>query len=39
MPETCENWLGPVKSCIYYAHQIREVYQVLPHSEALKSTE
>ena len=29
MPKTCENWLGPVNSCIYYACQTREIYQVL----------
>ena len=21
VPKTCENWLGHVKSCVYYAHQ------------------
>ena len=29
MPETCENWLGPVNSWIYYDRQTREMYQVL----------
>ena len=26
MPKTCENWLGLVNICIYYAHQTREIY-------------
>ena len=47
MPETCENWLGYVNSCVYYyAHQACEIYQVLLYSGgfqssqvALKSTE
>ena len=30
MPETCENWLGLVNNCIYYARQTHEIYQVLP---------
>ena len=25
-----ENWLVLVNSCIYYAHQTHEIYQVLP---------
>ena len=29
MPKSCENWLGLVNSCIYYAHQTREIYQDL----------
>ena len=33
MSETCENWIGLVNSCVYYAPQIREIYQVLPYSE------
>ena len=32
MPETCDNWLGLVQSCVYYAHQTREIYQVLSYS-------
>ena len=32
MSETCENWLGLVKSCIYDAHKLHEIYQVLPYS-------
>ena len=37
MPETCENWLGLVNSCVYYAHQTREIYQVLPYSMDFKA--
>ena len=29
MPETCENWLCLVNSCVYYAHQAYEIYEVL----------
>ena len=29
-PDTCDIWLGLVDSCIYYAHQTHEIYQVLP---------
>ena len=32
MPETCENWVGPVNNWVYYARQTREIYQVLPDS-------
>ena len=40
MPVTCENWLGLVNSCVYYAQQTHEIYQVLASSwGALKSTE
>ena len=42
MPETCENWLCVVNSCVYYAHQAYEIYEVLYDkftSGALKSTE
>ena len=31
MPKTCENWLSLVNSCIYYAYQACEIYQVLPY--------
>ena len=34
MPEICENCIGLVNSCVYYAHQTREINQ-----GALKSTE
>ena len=37
MPETCENWPGLVNSCIYYAHQTHEIYQVLPSSVDFKA--
>ena len=33
MPETCENWLGLVDNCIYYACYIHEIYLVLPYFE------
>ena len=36
MPETCENWLGRVNSCVYYARQTREIYQLLPYWMILK---
>ena len=32
MPETWENWLGLVNSCIYYPRQTREKDQALPYS-------
>ena len=31
MPETCEDWLGLLNICIYYAWQTHEIYQVLPY--------
>ena len=31
MPNTCENWLGYVNSCMYYAQQTHGIYQVLPY--------
>ena len=39
MFETCENWLGLVNSCIYYAHQTHEIYQALPYSADFKAPE
>ena len=33
MPEISEYWSGLVKSCVYYVHQIREIYKVLPYAE------
>ena len=36
MPETCENWLGLVYSCVYYARYTRKIYQVLPYSVDFK---
>ena len=37
MPETGENWFGLINSCIYYAHQTREIYQALPYSSDFKA--
>ena len=37
MPEAFENWLDLVNSCVYYVHQIREIYQVLPYSVDFKA--
>ena len=37
MVETCENWLGHVNSCVYYARQTREIYQVPPYSVDFKA--
>ena len=37
MPETCENWFDLVNSCVYYAHQTFEIYQVLPCSVDFKA--
>ena len=37
MPETCDNWLGLVKSYVYYAHQTYEIYQALPYSVDFKA--
>ena len=37
MPETCENWLGFVNSCIYYARQTHKIYHVLPYSVDFKA--
>ena len=37
MPDTCENWPGPVNSCIDYACQTHEIYQVLPYSVDCKA--
>ena len=39
MPEACENWLGLVNSCIYYARQTRDIYHVLPYSVDFKAPE
>ena len=38
MPETGENLLGIVNSCVYYARQIRDIYQVLPYSVDFKAS-
>ena len=37
MPEICENWLGLLNSCIYYAYQTHEIYQVLLYSVDVKA--
>ena len=37
MPETCKKWLSLVNSCVYYAHQTHEIYQVLSYSVDLKA--
>ena len=37
MLETCENCLRTVNSYVYYAHQTREIYQVLPYSVDFKA--
>ena len=39
MPKTCENWLGFVNSCIYYACQTYDINQVLPHSVGSEARE
>ena len=39
MLETCGNWLSLIESCIYYAHQTSEIYQVLPYSVDFKALE
>ena len=33
----CENCIGLVNNCVYYARQTREIYQVLPYSMNLKA--
>ena len=37
MPETSENWFGPLNNCIYYACQTPKIYQVLPYSVDFKA--
>ena len=37
MPETCKIRLDVVNSCINYAHQTREIYQVQPYSVDFKT--
>ena len=37
LPNTCENWLSLVNSCVYYACQTCEIYQVLPYSVNFKA--
>ena len=38
MPDICENLLGLVNSCIYYACQTCEIYQVLSYSVDFKAS-
>ena len=38
MPETCENWLGLVNSCVYYAFQTHEIYPVQPYTADFKAS-
>ena len=38
MPETCENWFGLLKGCVYYACQTLEICQVLPYSVYFKAS-
>ena len=37
MPKTCEYWLGLVNSCVDYAWQTHEIYQILPYSVDFKA--
>ena len=37
MPGTCENWLGLVNSCVYYARRTREIYQTQSYSVDFKA--
>ena len=37
MPEICENWLGLVNICVYYARPTREIYQALYYVVNLKA--
>ena len=37
MPETYENLLGLINSCVYHAHQTREICKVLPYLMDLKA--
>ena len=37
MPESCENWLGLVNICAYFARQIPEIYYVQPYSVAFNA--
>ena len=36
MPETCENWVRPFNSGIFYARQTHEIYHILPYSVDFK---
>ena len=37
LPEICENCLGRVNCCVYYARKARAIYQVLPYSVDFKA--
>ena len=37
MPETCENWFGFVNAFVNYAHQTRDIYQILPYAMGFKT--
>ena len=37
MPETCENWIGPVHISIYYAWQTLKINHELPYSVDFKA--
>ena len=37
MSKTCQNWLGLVNNCIYYACHTYEIYQVLSYSVDFKA--
>ena len=37
MLKACENWLSLVNSCIYYACQTNEIYQVKSYSVDFKA--
>ena len=39
MPETCKKLLGFVNSCVYYANQTHDIYQVLSYSVDFKGPE
>ena len=37
MPETCENWLGLVNSCLHYVRQTHDIHKALPYSVDFKA--
>ena len=39
MPETCENKLDLVNSCVYFAYQTTDIYQIMPYSVDFKALE
>ena len=38
MPETCEHLLAIVNSCVYYARQTHDIYQVPPYLVDFKAS-